>query len=257
MIGAPLFFIHGMWSTPAAFAGLRTRLELGGRTTVAPALPFHDRPPEAPAAAQLGTIGLEDYILFLVDEIARLPEKPIIAGHSMGGFLAQAVAARVGAPGLILFAPGAIAGTSLAAFAQLGTLMGVMRHWGWWEQPTKIDPAHARSGLYNEVPTAEADLQIASHVWDSGRVLFEMGFPWLTRTQATRVDYSRLTMPTLVIVGDHDRTTIPAIARATARRIAGPVDYNEIPAAGHWLWYGATEAQVGTIVERWLAALPD
>jgi len=252
----PVFFIHGMWSTPAVFARLRDRLAGAGHLSYAPALPFHDRPPDAPPPAELGMVGVEDYIAFLVAEIAALPEPPIIAGHSMGGFLAQAVAARVGAPGLILFSPAATASTNVPAIDPLRTMRRVVTRSKWWERPTKIDADHARRGIYNEVPPAVADAEIASLVWDSGRVLFEMALPFLAKTGSTRVDHTRLTMPTLIVTGDRDRITPAGIARATARRIAGPVDYHEIPGASHWLWWGAVEETVGDLVTAWLAALP-
>lgn len=248
----PVFFVHGMWSTPAVFTGLRARLAAMGRPTYAPALPYHDRTPDVAPPPELGTASIEDYIAFLTAEIALLPEPPIIAGHSMGGFLAQAVAALVGAPGLILFSPAATASTNVPAIAPLRTMMGVVTKGKWWERPTKIDADHARWGIYNEVPVAIADAEIAALVWDSGRVLFEMALPFLARNGSTQVDHSRLTMPTLIITGDRDRITPSAIARATARRIAGPIDYHELPGASHWLWWGAVEERVGDLVEDWL-----
>ena len=50
----PLVFIHGMWSTPATFDRLRTRLEAAGHVTHAPALPWHDRDASLPPPAELG-----------------------------------------------------------------------------------------------------------------------------------------------------------------------------------------------------------
>ena len=203
----PVFFVHGMWSTPAVFDRLRARLAVTGRPTYAPALPFHDRAPDLAPPPELGTITVEDYIAFLVAEIALLPEPPIIAGHSMGGFLAQAVAARVGAPGLILFSPAATASTNVPAIPPIRTMMEVIIKPKWWERPTKIDADHARWGIYNEVPAPIADAEIAALVWDSGRVLFEMALPFIARTGSTQVDHSRLTMPALIITGDRDRIT--------------------------------------------------
>lgn len=252
----PVFFIHGMWSTPAAFARIRSRLEVAGHAAYAPALPFHDRSPEAAPPPELGLVSVDDYIAFLIAEIARLPVAPVIAGHSMGGLLAQAVAARVGAPGLILFSPAATASTNVPAFAPLRTMAGVVTRPRWWERPTRIDAARARWGIYNEVPSDIADAEIAALVWDSGRVLYEMALPFAAKTGSTAVDHARLTMPALIITGDRDRVTPAGIARATARRVAGPVDYHELPGVGHWLWWGAVEERVGGIVEDWLAALP-
>ena len=83
-----------------------------------------------------------------------------------------------------------------------------------------------------------------------------MALPFLAKTGSTVVDYAKLTMPALIVVGDRDRITPAAIARATARKIAGPVDYHELPGASHWMWHGAVEAEVGDLAATWLAALP-
>lgn len=257
MNSPPIFLIHGMWSTPAAFGGLRSHLESAGYITYAPALPFHERSPDAPPPPELGRLGIADYVDFLVAEVAKLPAVPVIAGHSMGGMLAQLVAARVHPPGLMLFAPAATAMTNVAAVDPVRTLARVTTGGNWWKVPTKIDADHARWGIYNEVPPAVADAEIAGLVWDSGRVLFEMGLPWLARTNSTQLDYARLKCPALVIVGDRDRITPAGIARKTARQLSGPVDYNELPGVGHWLWWGSVGERVAGLAEQWLAALPN
>lgn len=249
----PVVFIHGMWSTPAVFAGIRRRLEAAGHTTHAPALPFHDRVPDLPPPPELATLGLEDYITFLVAEIAKVPGPVIVAGHSLGGFLAQAVAARTGAAGLMLFAPAATAATNVPAVDPVRTMAGVVTKNRWWRSPTRIDAARARWGIYNEVPPDIADAEIAALVWDSGRVLYEMALPFLARTAAFRVDHTALTMPTLIVVGDRDRITPAGIARATARRLAGPVDYHELPGVGHWLGWGGVGDEVAALAGDWLA----
>ena len=248
----PIVFIHGMWATPATFTGLRRRLEADGFTTHAPALPFHDRDPALPPALELGTLGLEDYIAFLATEIARLPGPVIVAGHSMGGFLAQAVAARVGAAGLMLFSPAATAATNVSSVDPLRTLLGVVTKNRWWRSPTLIGEARARWGIYNEVPDEIATAEIAGLVWDSGRVLFEMALPFAAKAPAFAVDHAALTMPALIVVGERDRITPVGIARATARKLTR-VDYHELPGVGHWLWWGAVEARVGDLVADWLA----
>lgn len=247
-----LVFIHGMWSTPATFDRLRARLEAEGHVTHAPALPWHDRSMALAPAAELGRVTVEGYARYLIAFIEKLPEPPVIIGHSMGGMLAQIAAARVPHAGLVLLATAGTATTGKLAVSTLRSVAKVVTRWGWWHQPTMCDPDQARWGIYNGVPADIADAEIARLVWDSGRVLAEMTLPSLSSTGATRADYSRLAKPTLIIVGTEDRITVPAISRATARRLAGTVDYHEIAGAGHWLFWGATELRVGALISDWL-----
>lgn len=248
----PLVFVHGMWSTPATFDRLRARLELAGHVTYAPALPLHDRDVTLPSPVELGRTTVDDYVRFLVAEIETLSEPPVIIGHSMGGMLAQAVAARVPHAGLVLLSTAATATTGKPALSSLRTVAAVVTRWGWWHEPTLPDPDQARWGIFNGVPTAIADAELALLVWDSGRVLAEMTLPSLSRSGATRVDYARLGKPALVIVGSEDRITVPSISRETARRLAGAVDYHEIAGSGHWLFWGAVELQIGVLIADWL-----
>ncbi len=252
MLKPTLFCIHGYWATPATFTGLKTRFEAAGYRVVTPALPFHDRDPALPPPPGLGAVTIEDYAGFLAAEIAQIAGPVILVGHSMGGMLAQIVAARVAHAGLVLLSTAATASTAVPALNTIRTMAGVVLKWGWWAEPTRIDYDHWRWGIGNGVPEAIARAEYAALVWDSGRVMAEMTLPGLSTTGATKVDYSKLDKPALVIVGADDRTTVPGISRATARKLKGTVDYHEIADCGHWLFWGETEVRVGDWIAEWL-----
>lgn len=248
-----LYFIHGMWSTPAVWDGLRARFEAAGHATHAPTLPYHgnrraDGPPPGLAA-----LGLQDYVDFLVDDVSRLAAPPIIVGHSLGSFLAQAVAARVQPAGVVLLSPAATASTNAPGIAPVKTLWPILSKWGWWKAPTLIDAESARWGIFNEVPADVATAEIDALVWDSGRVLADLSAPWAVRNGAATVDYARLTCPALIVTGTADRITPSGIARATARSWAGPVDYHELPGTGHWLFHAGVVERVHGLMSDWLA----
>jgi pimeloyl-ACP methyl ester carboxylesterase len=247
-----LFCIHGYWATPATFTRLKARFEAQGYTVVAPALPYHDRDPSLAPPAELATLTVEDYARFLVAEIEKLPAPPVIIGHSMGGMLAQIVAARVAHRGLVLLSTAATASTMVPAIDTIRTMAGVVTKWGWWKAPTRIEHGAAMWGIYNGVPADIAEAEFAGLVWDSGRVMAEMTLANVSTTGATKVEYAKLDKPALVIVGTADRTTVPGISRATARKLAGTVDYHELPGVGHWLFWGETEVRVGDWIAEWL-----
>jgi pimeloyl-ACP methyl ester carboxylesterase len=253
----PLFLIHGMWSTPHVWDWFAERYREQGHVVAAPALPYHDVDPAAPPSPLLSTIGVQDYVDALLAALRELPERPVIVGHSMGGMLAQKVAEAAGARGLVLLSPAPTASAQNLAVAPLRTVFGIATSKNWWKSPIKIDPERARWGIFNEVPAPVAEEEIGKLVWDSGRVLFQISMPWADKSRATRVDYSRLDMPALVVVGDRDRITPIATARATARNLTGTVDYREVSGAGHWLFHDPVRDRVAAEIDRFLDSLDD
>jgi len=193
----PLVFLHGMWATPASFTRVRAALEAEGWETHAPALPFHDRDPSLPPPEGLGRITIEDYVQSLAGVIARLGRPPVIIGHSMGGMLAQILAARLPHAGLVLINTAATASAHSLSLAPARTLSGILTDWGWQDAPTRLAPDAARWGVYNGVPQDIADAEIAKLVWDSGRVLYEMIRPGQSATSVTKIDLARLTRPAI------------------------------------------------------------
>lgn len=246
-----ILFIHGMWSTPAVFHRLRARLEAAGHVTHAPALPFHDRLATENPHPELAVTGVRDYVEHVVAAVATLPVVPVIAGHSLGGFLAQAVAARVSPPGLVLLAPAATATTNAFSVATLRTLSRVTTRPGWWRSPTRLDREHAMWGVFNGVPAEVAAAEFDRQVWDSGRVLRQLAFPYGADSPA-RIDHAGIVCPALIVVGADDRITPAAIARQTARRLPGPVDYHELRDVGHWLFHDPVLDRVAGLIGDWL-----
>ncbi|MGM0451408.1 MAG: alpha/beta hydrolase, partial [Pseudomonadota bacterium] len=111
----PVMLIHGMWCTPEVLTELREAFEQAGYPVEAPCLPLHMDKAEYDdqLRAKLAQTSLQDYVAFLVDRVNRLEAPPILVGHSMGGLLAQLVAARVPCEKLVLLssaAPGGING---------------------------------------------------------------------------------------------------------------------------------------------------
>jgi pimeloyl-ACP methyl ester carboxylesterase len=255
----PLLMIHGMWSRPSAFTTLRAELEAAGIASVAVTLPHHDVPPGSPAPAVLGTLKLADYVAALEREVADLGESPVILGHSMGGLLAQLLAARVAPRGLILLSTAPSAQASSMSLDAFWTMRRVTGRWGWWKAPTLLDADSARYGVYNGVPEAEIRPALADLTWDSGPVLAQLAAPWLDGDRGARVDYARLAaLPVLVITGLEDRIVPPATSRKTARLLSAAgaaVDYEEWPNVGHWLFHDAVRPRVGGRIARFMAAL--
>ncbi|MBU6207536.1 MAG: alpha/beta hydrolase [Alphaproteobacteria bacterium] len=224
-----LFFIHGMWSYAAVWDRMRTALEAQGFTTHAATLPGHDG-----MAGDLTRLGLADYGDALETQ-AKAHSNLVIIGHSMGGLLAQQLAARVQPRALVLLSTAPSAKIFSAYPSALRTMWPVIGQWGYWHRATMISMHAADYGISNGVSQAESVTEYRKLQPDSGRVAFEIGLPFLDRNRAAAVDYARLTMPTLLLCGENDRICCPPVSRATAKRIPGPVTLAMLPDFGHWI----------------------
>jgi pimeloyl-ACP methyl ester carboxylesterase len=232
MAKPPVILIHGMWSTPAAFKHIQPVLEAAGHKLIA----ADYRNAAVAKAGSLAKVGLADYVSVLEGMVQDLGEKPIIVGHSMGGLIAQLLSVRVLPDALVLLATAPSSGSAvLPEFSAIKSVWSIFSRWRFWEQETTLARADAMYGVYNTVPEEEADVEFRAHVPDSGRVLAQIAFSAFDGGKAATVDYTALTCPALVLVGDQDRITPPSVSRAAARRLTGGVTYKEMHGFGHWI----------------------
>lgn len=87
--GPGALVVHGLTGSPQSVAGLAAALEKAGFTVALPLLPGHGTSPE-----DLAGTGWSDWRAAVEDAYADLPQPVVVAGLSMGGSLAAAVAAR-------------------------------------------------------------------------------------------------------------------------------------------------------------------
>ena len=82
----PIVMQHGMWHGAWCWSHWQARLADLGWESHAHSLPAHG---QSPAQRPLRWCTLNYYLTFLRAEIERMPRKPILMGHSMGGALTQ------------------------------------------------------------------------------------------------------------------------------------------------------------------------
>src|SRR5438067_6494282 len=99
--GPPLLFVHGYFGRAIAFEPMMAWFASRGHYCCAPDLRGHgDSLPDC----DLGRVSIHDYADD-VAKVARAMDRPIIIGHSMGGLIAQLVATKGCARGIVLLAP--------------------------------------------------------------------------------------------------------------------------------------------------------
>jgi pimeloyl-ACP methyl ester carboxylesterase len=113
--------IHGSWSRGKQLAAARAAFEERGYTAHAPTLRHHELPAQE-GAMKIASLSLRDYTDDLVALVNSLDSPPLLVGHSLGGLVAQLVAAHTRQAGLVAACPAPAAGivaitpTSVRAF---------------------------------------------------------------------------------------------------------------------------------------------
>ncbi len=243
--------IHGMWATPQVWQPWRDFLAARGWQTIAPALRHHDARPLSPPSG-LGTTSLKDYVADLEAEIRRLPQKPVVIGHSMGGLIALLLCARGVAERGVLLTPAPPASVFAIRPSNFMAFSRIQMNWGWWHKPHRASESEALRYTFNTTPESEARAQYASVVHESGRALLEIALPWLDGTRAASVDPADVRVPLLLVGGERDLLVPPDIVRRTAARFAGS-SYRQYAGQGHWVLGQPGWQAIAEDVVAWLS----
>lgn len=204
---ARVLFVHGLFGGAWMFDGWLRRFAARGRTSVALNLRGHHGSRPVPA---LGRVSMHDYVAD-AEEVARTMDRPIVVGHSMGGLVAQSLAAAgvVRAAALLCSAPprGILPGGPALLLRQLKHAPAMLR-----SRPIFPDRADAEALIFTRVPVAERDAMYARFVPDSGRAAREISLG------AIAVDARRVHVPVLSVSARDDRFIAPRVGAALARK---------------------------------------
>ncbi|MEX1060088.1 MAG: alpha/beta fold hydrolase, partial [Methyloceanibacter sp.] len=210
-----IVMLHGANEGGWCFDRFKAVLEGLGFTCHTPDLIGHGTK-AADAAKTLVGIGMADYRAELEAFLKTVPPRPVLLGHSMGGVLAQRLAASGLARALILVAPAPRAGILPPTDGEKKLGQDLMGLGPFWKTVINPDFDLARVYTLNRVPEAEQRAVFDRFGPESGRAFFELFFWMFDRTGATMVDTCAVNCPVLCLVGADDRIVSVQTARTTA-----------------------------------------
>ena len=228
----PVLMIHGAFCGPWSLDGLKQKFEEAGYAVTAPCLRFHD---EKPVPAALGTTGLSDYAADLEDELKSLKEAPILVGHSMGGLLAQQLAARNKVGALVLLAPSAPWGVAPTTLFEIGAAQALHLHPGYWNNVLEPNRDVAFTHSLDKLPRHMRDAVYDRLVPESGRATFEIMSWGLDLNHASEVNADAVTAPLLFLTGSEDRINPPSTVTRIAALYKERGTAETLDGMGHWL----------------------
>ena len=215
-MGYPLILIHGMWCSARNWDRVVAMLAARGYDCHAPSLPGHEPGPQQ--EQQVGAKSLKEYLAFLEDYVRAqsFSQPPIVIGHSMGGLLAQALAARIKTLALVLLTPAPPAGINPLRWRNTLAFLPHFLRWGFWRKGYKLSPARSELYACNGMPPDQQKRLYEDMLYESGRVAFELGFSWLDFGGAARVDSAQVQCPVYVVSCTDDALVPAAVVKKVA-----------------------------------------
>jgi non-heme chloroperoxidase len=249
-VRVPVVMIHGAFCGPWAFEKFRLPFERKGYTVHAPVLRYHDRGQEPPAA--LGTTSLTDFAADLSEFIKTLEAPPILLGHSMGGLLAQMLAARLPVRAIVLLAPCPPWGVLPSTVFEIASAQAMFLAGDFWNQVLR--PAYwiAKQNSLDRLSSAERHAVFDRFVPESGLATFEIMQGMFDARRAADVRARDVTCPIFALAGAEDRINSPATVRRIAQRYRGRARYDELEGHSHWLLGEPGWEKIAARVIEWL-----
>jgi non-heme chloroperoxidase len=246
----PVVMIHGAFCGGWVFDNWRTVFERRGYKVHTPTLRYHDGEREPPN--ELGSTSILDYVHDLEEFLDGLDEKPILIGHSMGGLIAQMLAARRDVHALVLLAPSAPWGVLPSTPFEFVSAQALYFAGDFWNRTLPPTRWIAAANALDNVPEAEHDAILHRFVPESGLATFEIMHWPMDFKRATHIDPRDVACPIQCLVGARDRVNPPGTVRRVAQRYRGRVVYQELAGHSHWLIGEPGWEKVAEMAIAWL-----
>ena len=225
--------------------------ELGWRCT-SPAYRHHHKPLTDERSGVLTELSIADYSDDIAAAIATLDTAPVIVGHSLGGVIAQKLAAQGLARAIVLLNGSINWGVLPTTNEERALAKALMSAGPFWETTLLPDfETMSKFGL-NMLEEAEQQRVFDRLGHESGRAMFELFFWIFDENQTTRIDYQNITCPVLMVSGSEDLAIPPSTSRVIAQLHGSSATFHEAKGFGHYLTLEPGWRQIADLCARWL-----
>jgi pimeloyl-ACP methyl ester carboxylesterase len=243
----PILMQHGMWHGAWCWHLWQELFAEWGWESHAFSLPGHAG---SPTQRPVALCTLDYYLSFLKAEVERLPQRPVLMGHSMGGALTQWYLKYVGddLPAAVLVAPWVshvALRDGLPRFLRLDPVGCLLMMVEWSAAPLIRTPQRAARALISEKAVYSPEALHAKLNPESAIVMYQHNPPFWS--PARHVD-----TPMLWLAGEDDALIGEAAERGSAAYYGA--DYVVMEKAGHNLMMEHNYHQAADTIHNWLIA---
>ena len=236
-----ILMIHGMSGGEWCWYKYKPYFEDKGYKCITPVLRYHENKDKYDK--RLGNTSILDYVSDIENDIKKLDETPILMGHSMGGLIAQILAARGLAKGIVLLTPAWPRGIFTIDFSALRIFWRTVCRSIFSRKPSKLSFRKIVYAMLEDLDDEEKRFVYDNLGYESVRTVFEIGLWFLDYKKATYVDEKKVNCPVLLLGGKWDRiTSIKAIRKMAEKYNCTETDvtrrYKEYESQSHWILGG-------------------
>lgn len=250
-------FVHGAFITRHCWDDWVAYYEERGYTCVAIAYPGRTASvAELRARRDDGTLGsltIGAVLDHIVSVLQRLPEKPLLIGHSLGGLLTQLMLQRGLTAGCVAIDSVPPRGVTSLAWSFLRSLWPVVNPFVGASRPYMMSFEQFRYAFANDLTLAEQRAAYEAQIVPESRRLARGALG-----AAARIDFSQPHAPLLMIAGELDHLMPPSLNRRNHRRYrrsSSVADFKVFPArAHHSILAGRGWHEVADHVVEWAIA---
>jgi len=255
----PVVIIHGMWSTPDTLIEIKQSFESEGYLTHTPRLPLHfpKNKLDARQRKELARLSIQDYLQSLEQFMETLDQPPILVGHSMGGLLAQLIAAKYPCQKLILISPAPPAGINGWCWSVIRTFGHNLLKFPLWRSTTNLLLKNIRYGIANSQNAAVHREISQNATFESGLASWQISMWFLFRHPPTKIQYAKIQCPVLIISGTEDKITPLKSQLKLAQNYTSRATVKVIPDACHWTIGGSHFPKIKQTLFSWLSQQTD